>query len=84
MLYTLITYCEGRQISKHLSNDFSELLRIGVAHLESNDEYEILDPKGFILAYAYTPESKRGKQLEFDYEMERKAALEEERRGQYD
>jgi len=84
MVYTLITYYEGKQISKHLNNDLFELLKIGVAHLEDNDEYEILDSKGHVIAYAYTPDSEKAKQLEFDFEMERKAAMEEERRGQYD
>jgi len=84
IIYALITYREGKQISKHLSIDLFELLKIGVAHLEDNDEYEILDPKGHVIAYAYAPDSEKAKQLEFEYEMERKAAMEEERRGQYD
>ena len=92
MIYTLMTYHEGKQCGTHMSPGFEELATLGMKLLfeeESQnqfgvDEFEITDRNGLVLAYCYTPDSDKAKQLEFDYEIEKKAALEEDRRGHYD
>lgn len=84
-MYTLITYFDGKQVyivSPNTFDDFNKALHTAYCILAAgNDEYEILNAKGHVMAHAYNPDSAKAKQLEFDYEMERKAALEEERRG---
>lgn len=88
-MYTLLTYTDGRHINSYPRDDLHMLLTLGThllfsSSVSSIDEFEIINNKGHVIAYVCLPDSKKATQLEADYEIERQAALEEDRRGHYD
>lgn len=76
MKYTLTTYCDGKRVNNYRIAVLRDALHDAMVLLDctNNDEYEITNERGDVVAYAYTEDSPKAKEKEADYAADMKEA----------